>query len=66
VTESEVHVEHLSKDLSSLSKVKRLELIVSHSPVLLGIVSEHEDLMVELKDRVSPVSRYPLGGACPG
>ena len=53
---SGVHVEHLSKDLSSMTKAQRLELIASHSPELLGIVSELKDLMVELKDRIAPIS----------
>lgn len=53
---SGVHVEYLSKDLSSMTKAQRLELIASHSPELLGIVSELKDLMVELKDRIAPIS----------
>eukprot|EP01034_Spumella_vulgaris_P022961 gene22961-29146_t len=53
-----VQVEHITRDLSKLTKGQRLDLIAAQSPEFPGIVAELTERIAELKSTVIPVKSF--------
>lgn len=55
IEDSHIQIEHLSKDISKLTKEQRLNLINRQSPEFLGLVNELKEAIEVLKNRIEPI-----------